>query len=178
MTIKSIGDAHTSADAVQLEDCSRSSRQRRRRRRHGRSNSVVRRWQGRSNSVVLLVVRAALAVVLIDASQGMLVHMPTCSKSMRSGVSATKHALKVSPLASWERRRLSRNCASDSIEDNSELGSTGAGGAAACEEAGAVHTLLIDNYDSYTYNLFQLLAVVNGRSPFVVYNDDDGGDLW
>jgi hypothetical protein len=25
-----------------------------------------------------------------------------------------------------------------------------------------VKTILIDNYDSYTYNLFQLLAVVNG----------------
>lgn len=33
-----------------------------------------------------------------------------------------------------------------------------------------VHTLLVDNYDSYTYNLFQLLAIVNGREPTVVYN--------
>ena len=41
-----------------------------------------------------------------------------------------------------------------------------------------IHTLLIDNYDSYTYNLFQLLAVVNGQEPFVVYNDDCDGDLW
>lgn len=41
----------------------------------------------------------------------------------------------------------------------------------------AVYTLLIDNYDSYTYNLFQQLAIINGRAPFVVYNDDDGGDL-
>lgn len=41
----------------------------------------------------------------------------------------------------------------------------------------AVYTLLIDNYDSYTYNLFQQLAVINGRAPFVVYNDDDSGDL-
>lgn len=42
----------------------------------------------------------------------------------------------------------------------------------------AIHTLLIDNYDSYTYNLFQLLAVVNGHAPFVVYNDDCEGDFW
>jgi hypothetical protein len=28
-----------------------------------------------------------------------------------------------------------------------------------------VRTLLIDNYDSYTYNLFQLLAEVNGGEP-------------
>ncbi|HEX3042918.1 MAG TPA: aminodeoxychorismate synthase component I [Solirubrobacterales bacterium] len=33
-------------------------------------------------------------------------------------------------------------------------------------------TLLIDNYDSFTYNLFQLLAKVNGREPLVVRNDE------
>jgi para-aminobenzoate synthetase len=32
-------------------------------------------------------------------------------------------------------------------------------------------TLLIDNYDSFTYNLFQLLAEVNGVEPIVVRND-------
>jgi para-aminobenzoate synthetase len=33
-------------------------------------------------------------------------------------------------------------------------------------------TLLIDNYDSFTYNLFQALAEVNGREPLVVRNDE------
>lgn len=33
-------------------------------------------------------------------------------------------------------------------------------------------SLLIDNYDSYTYNLFQLMAQVNGVEPVVVSNDD------
>jgi para-aminobenzoate synthetase len=32
-------------------------------------------------------------------------------------------------------------------------------------------TLLIDNYDSFTYNLFQLLAEANGDEPIVVRND-------
>ena len=32
-------------------------------------------------------------------------------------------------------------------------------------------TLLIDNYDSYTFNLFQLLAEVNGETPLVICND-------
>ncbi|CAM5468347.1 Isochorismate synthase MenF [Streptomyces alboniger] len=35
-----------------------------------------------------------------------------------------------------------------------------------------MRTLLIDNYDSFTYNLFHQLAEVNGREPEVVRNDD------
>jgi para-aminobenzoate synthetase len=35
-----------------------------------------------------------------------------------------------------------------------------------------VRTLLVDNYDSYTYNLFQLIAQINGTDPVVVRNDD------
>ncbi len=34
-----------------------------------------------------------------------------------------------------------------------------------------MRTLLIDNYDSYTFNLFQLLAEVNQEEPLVVRND-------
>ncbi|RDI49989.1 aminodeoxychorismate synthase component I [Nocardia mexicana] len=34
-----------------------------------------------------------------------------------------------------------------------------------------MRTLLIDNYDSYTYNLFQLLALVNGEPPVVLTHD-------
>ncbi len=37
-------------------------------------------------------------------------------------------------------------------------------------------TLLIDNYDSFTYNLFQLLAEENGREPIVVRNDEASWD--
>jgi para-aminobenzoate synthetase len=35
-----------------------------------------------------------------------------------------------------------------------------------------MQTLLIDNHDSFTYNLFQLLAEVNGSEPRVVRNDE------
>ncbi|MEU2340078.1 aminodeoxychorismate synthase component I [Streptomyces sp. NPDC006654] len=38
-------------------------------------------------------------------------------------------------------------------------------------------TLLIDNDDSSTYNLFQLIAEVNGEEPVVVRNDDGDGAL-
>jgi len=35
-----------------------------------------------------------------------------------------------------------------------------------------VKTLLIDNYDSFTYNLFQLLAEANGDEPIVLRHDE------
>ncbi|MHB9863615.1 aminodeoxychorismate synthase component I [Streptomyces sp. YIM S03343] len=38
-------------------------------------------------------------------------------------------------------------------------------------------TLLIDNYDSYTYNLFQLIAEVNGEEPTVIVHDTLPGDV-
>jgi len=37
---------------------------------------------------------------------------------------------------------------------------------------GPLTTLLIDNHDSNTFNLFQLLALVEGREPVVVRNDE------
>ncbi|WP_347813357.1 aminodeoxychorismate/anthranilate synthase component II [Actinomadura sp. KC216] len=40
-----------------------------------------------------------------------------------------------------------------------------------------IKTLIIDNYDSYTYNLFQLIAEVNGVEPAVVRNDEACADL-
>ena len=32
-------------------------------------------------------------------------------------------------------------------------------------------TLLIDNFDSYTYNIYQLLSEINNEEPYVIYNN-------
>src|SRR4051794_8991605 len=37
--------------------------------------------------------------------------------------------------------------------------------------------LLIDNFDSFTFNLFQLLASVDGTEPYVLYNTVSWDDL-
>src|SRR6185295_13742480 len=54
------------------------------------------------------------------------------------------------------RARSEKSCASTSSDGYAE----------------SVKTLLIDNYDSFTYNLFQLLAEANGEDPVVVRNDE------
>lgn len=132
-----------------------------RRRRYRRRKQV--------DSSTILRVTAVLALLSIDASQGLLLRSSIFRSyaNHAAGASCPLLGAHVAGKKRRERRErwLPRCCSAVDSHDQPRLAAT-------------VHTLLIDNYDSYTYNLFQQLAVVNGRAPFVVYNDDEGGDLW
>ena len=101
----------------------------------------------------------------------------------------------------WRRPRAARPSATSTVSNTPRAGSASGAGAksicgcgpgtaantrairararasdsATCKAACAgaqMTTLLIDNHDSNTFNLFQLLAVVEGREPVVVRNDE------
>src|SRR3954447_10153171 len=40
-----------------------------------------------------------------------------------------------------------------------------------------MRVILVDNYDSFTYNLYQLIGEVNGQPPTVVRNDTPWADI-
>lgn len=131
-----------------------------------------RRRRQRSRVASSTASAALVCLWFTDTSRGLLLHSPLVrSRSKHPPVDL--HPLRGSDLGvtTHPRRREgllpTRHC-STAFDGDGDHGNKGS----------PVHTLLIDNYDSYTYNLFQQLAVVNGRAPFVVYNDDDGGDLW
>lgn len=139
-----------------------------RRRRRQRSRLVC-------SSTTALRVSAVLAFLRIDASRGLLFRSPPLrSRSQHSPGDLRLLRGSGFAMAAHHRERREGSLPTRHWSTSGEVDSNGDGGNA----GGTVHTLLIDNYDSYTYNLFQQLAVINGRAPFVVYNDDEGGDLW
>ncbi|TVU07741.1 hypothetical protein EJB05_41110, partial [Eragrostis curvula] len=86
--------------------------------------------------------------------------------------------LPAPPTASWApvppHAPASASAYARRVHPSRRLAARRAKGEDAEPEAAAmpVRTLLIDNYDSYTYNLFQELSVVNGVPPVVVRNDE------
>ena len=83
--------------------------------------------------------------------------------------------LDVSPLARYvahlsrwylEQRRATRTSATSTQAAAGARAPRGLG-----TGGGAMRTLLVDNHDSYTYNVFHLLAGVAGEEPIVIDND-------
>ncbi|CAN0450397.1 unnamed protein product, partial [Laminaria digitata] len=119
--------------------------------------TVRRRRRQRSrvaSSTTTLRVSAVLACLCSDTSRGLLLHsLPLRARSRPppGDVRPLQDAAGLAVVAAHRQGREgllpTRHC--------SALGSSGDDGNAG---RGAVHTLLIDNYDSYTYNLFQQLA--------------------
>ncbi len=75
-------------------------------------------------------------------------------------------ALYLRHLTQWHLEGAARRTRRASRADaaRAQRSRTGTGGR-------LMSTLLIDNYDSYTYNVFHLLAAVSGEEPIVVHND-------
>ncbi|OEL24674.1 putative aminodeoxychorismate synthase, chloroplastic [Dichanthelium oligosanthes] len=82
---------------------------------------------------------------------------PPVSASSSSSAAAAAAARRVRPPRRLAARRAKGEEAPEPVEAQAQA---------------PVRTLLIDNYDSYTYNIFQELSVVNGVPPVVVRNDE------
>lgn len=138
-----------------------------------RYESIGRKQAGRRSRVqlsgILMIILASRMMRGIDVTEAFIL-----SSLQVHGTRAGRYS-SASVSSSWkiERHRStkSREWRSRGPESQYAIWDADA-------ELGGVYTLLIDNYDSYTYNLFQQLAVINGRPPFVVYNDGEGCDLW
>ncbi|XP_078443479.1 para-aminobenzoate (PABA) synthase family protein [Wolffia australiana] len=101
---------------------------------------------------------------LVTTSAGGSRALPLSSSS----VWGTKFASRVPSSCSFRRRVLAKSCSwkIDFCPEDEDRRDFGGG------ESSLVRTLLIDNYDSYTYNIFQYLSVINGVPPVVVFNDE------
>lgn len=144
----------------------------------GKHQPNLRSSQVEFSTTVRLRAASVLALLCIHASEGLLHYSPSLQACSRHNLGGEVSSSRRSSPFGRKRCRNRRDglilppskCFNSDVDWRSRKHDVA--------DDAAVHTLLIDNYDSYTYNLFQLLAVVNGRPPFVVYNDDDDGDLW
>lgn len=105
----------------------------------------------------------------LESSQSIKINKSLSTSSNRASDFANKDSIQVS---SRDARKSALSCqyVPKQLEETCLVGKPAV--SKPKQKLEFIRTLLIDNYDSYTYNIYQELSVVNGLPPVVVRNDE------
>ncbi|KAM0000997.1 putative aminodeoxychorismate synthase [Helianthus debilis subsp. tardiflorus] len=90
--------------------------------------------------------------------------------SINKSMSTSSSSIRASDLANKDGIQVSSHDARKAVLSRQMVGTRLMGKPR--QKLDFIWTLLIDNYDSYTYNRYQVLSVTNGIPPVVVRNDE------